>query len=217
MHMFADVAVTEVIKESDSYFKVRDASGKVWNLPCLFCQGYEDRDAPSTGVLAVAPVAPTVAVHMAHNATQLTDQVTICTNGDEEVAAELKPLVSSLVASKFNVETRQIKRLIGNGLRDSITVEFVDGSSKEEKFLVHNPRASPRGPFVAQLGLATTPLGDIRAEAPFWQTSVPGVFAVGDCSTPYKVVPSAITSGCNAAVAASAEIQAAKFNRALGP
>ncbi|RYP65748.1 hypothetical protein DL770_008928 [Monosporascus sp. CRB-9-2] len=242
---FADVAVTEVIKESDSHSKVRDASGKVWNARkvilavgsadsypnidgyeqlwkkriyhCLFCHGYEDRDAASTGVLAVAPVGPTLAVHMAHNAAQLSDQVTIYTNGDGEVAAELKPLVSSLVASKFSVETRQIKRLIGNGPPDSITVEFVDGSSKEEKFLVHNPQTSPQGPFVAQLGLATTPLGDIQAEAPFWQTSVPGVFAVGDCSTPYKVIPSAITSGCNAAVAASAEIQAAKFSRALGP
>lgn len=30
---FVDVAVAEISKESDSYFKVRDGNGKVWNTP----------------------------------------------------------------------------------------------------------------------------------------------------------------------------------------
>ncbi|RYP81205.1 hypothetical protein DL769_002097 [Monosporascus sp. CRB-8-3] len=162
---FADVAVTEVIKETDSYCKVCDASGKAWNV---------------------------------WKRPQLTDQVTIYTNGDEEVAAELKPLVSSLIASEFNVETRQIKRLIENGLPTQSRRRSSTGPSKEEKSLVHDPKTRP------------------LADAPFWQTSVPAAFAFGDRSTPYKVVPSAITSGCNAAVAASAEIQAAEFSQALG-
>lgn len=182
----------------------------------MFCHGYEDRDAASSGVLAVAPVGPAIAVHMAQNAAQLTDQVTIYTNGNAEVEGELKPLVMSLVVSKFNIETRQIKRLVGGDKLGSVIVEFIDGSSKEEKFLVHNPQTSAKGPFVEQLGLATTPSGDIKADAPFWQTSVPGVFAVGDCSTPYKVVASAITSGCNAGVMASAEIQGQKYSQSLG-
>ncbi|RYP05754.1 hypothetical protein DL764_003571 [Monosporascus ibericus] len=222
---FADVAVTEIMKESDSYFKVRDARGKAWNprkviLPvgsadsypnidgyeqlwkkriyhCLFCHGYEDRDAVSTGILAVAPVGPTLAVHMAHSAAQLSDQVTIYTNGDEEVAPELKPLMSSLVACKFSIEHAKSSVLLENW----------------PARLHHVVRA----PSWLRLGLATTPLSDIRAEAPPWQTSSPSVIAVGDCSTPFKVVPSAITSGCNAAVADSAEIQAAKFSQALGP
>lgn len=132
-----------------------------------------------------------------------------------EIEGDLKPLVSSLVVSKFNIETRQIKRLVGGDTLRSVTVEFVDRSSKEEKFLVHNPQTSPQGPFVAQLGLDMTPSGDIKADAPFWQTSVPGVFAVGDCSTPYKVIASAVTSGCNAGVMASAEIQGQKYSRSL--
>lgn len=188
---------------------------------CLFCHGYEDRDAPSSGVLAVPPVGPAVAVHMAHNAAQLTDRVTIYTNGDAEVEAELRPLVSPLPASRFGLETRPIRRLVPGGEdgagSGSVTVEFADGSAaREESFLAHNPRTAPQGPFVAQLGLATTPLGDIRADTPFWQTSAPGVSAVGDCSTPYKVVASAVTSGCNAAVMASAEIQAAKYSQPPG-
>lgn len=185
-----------------------------FSFHCLFCHGYEDRDAPSSGVLVVPPISGGLAVHMAQSAAQLTERVTLYTNGNADVTAELKPLVSSLVESKFYVEARQIKRLIS---KESgwVTVEFADGSSKQEKFLVHNPQTKPQGPFVSQLGLATTPLGDIQTEGPFFQTTVPGVFAVGDCSTPYKVIPSAITSGCNAGVMASADIQASKYAQSL--
>ena len=239
---FADVAVTEIQKKSDAHFEVHDSNGKVWNFRkiilavgsadiypeiqgygelwkkrifhCLFCHGFEDRGATSSGVLAVPPIASApMAAHMAQNAAQLSDQVTIYTNGDGNVTAELTPTFSALVESKFVIEPRQIKRLVGNGEDNSVTVEFVDGSSKKEKFLVHSPQTSPQGPFVAQLGLAVTPMGDIKADGPFYQTNVPGVYAIGDCSTPYKVIPSSITSGCNAAVAASAEVQAAKYSK----
>ncbi|EMR66813.1 putative thioredoxin reductase protein [Eutypa lata UCREL1] len=145
---FADVAVAEISKESDSRFKVRNGNGKV----------------------------------------------TIYTNGDVEIEGELNPLVAP-----------RGKRYAALGDRGV----FVDGSSKEEKFLVHNPQTSPQG----RLDMA--PSGDIKADAPFWQTSVPGVFAVGDCSTPYKVIASAVTGGCNAGVMASAEIQGQKYSRSL--
>lgn len=147
---------------------------------------------------------------MAQNAAQLSETVTIYTNGDDAVRSELGPMVSALVESKFSVEARKIKRISAKG-EASVTVEFEDGSSREEKFLVHNPETKAQGPFVEQLGLEVTPAGDIKADGPFWGTSVAGVYAVGDCSTPYKVIPSAITSGCNAAVAVAAELQAVKY------
>jgi gliotoxin/aspirochlorine biosynthesis thioredoxin reductase len=150
---------------------------------------------------------------MALNAAQLAETVTLYTNGDEDVATELKPSVEALKASVFSVETRRIKRIFERQGSDNgvVVVELEDDSSKEEKFLVHNPQTSLQGPFVEQLGLGLTPGGDIQADAPFWGTTVPGVYAVGDCSTPYKVIPSAFSSGCNAAVAAASEIQAAKY------
>jgi len=154
---------------------------------------------------------------MAQNAAQLTEKVTLYTNGNDTVASELNPILSTLIESKFAIETRKIKKVHEGDEGDSVTVEFEDGSRKIEKFLVHNPETVVQGPFVEQLGLATIPLGDIQADGPFYETSVPGVYAVGDCSTPYKVTPSSITSGCNAAVAASAEIQAAKFSKTSAP
>ncbi|KAK7995847.1 FAD/NAD(P)-binding domain-containing protein [Apiospora marii] len=231
----SSVEVAKIEKKSDSHFEVHDSSGTVtkfrkvilavgssnvfpsipgyqelWGrriFHCLFCHGYEDRGGASSGILAVGPVGGALAAHMALNAAQLTEKVTLYTNGDDAVTADVTAATASLLPSKFSVEPRQIYQLRrGNEDTDSVTVAFADGTIKTEKFLVHNPATVAQGPF-------TTEAGDIRADYPFWQTSVPGVYAVGDCSTPYKVTPSSITSGCNAAVAVCAELQAAKYTK----
>ncbi|KAI0116620.1 FAD/NAD(P)-binding domain-containing protein [Hypoxylon sp. NC0597] len=236
---FVGVAVTKIEKKSDSHFEVTDASGKVWSarkvmlavgsmdthpdvegysrlwkkqiFHCLLCRGYEYSDSPSSGVLAIPPIRGAVAARKAQNAAQFTHEVTLYTNGNNEVTAELEAIVGTLIKPKLHIEARQIKRLVGNDEANSVTVELIDGSSKEEKFLVHKPQTIPQGPFVGQLGLATTPLGDIQTKGSRIQTTVPGVFAVGDCSSPYKNIPSAIASGRDAGVMVSAEIQDVKY------
>lgn len=181
---------------------------------CLFCHGYEDKGATSVGVLAVFPVViPALAVHMAENAAQLSKTVSLYTNGDGELATQLATQLASVQSAQFKIERRKIKRLAASKTSDSVIVEFDDGDQKEEKFLVHNPLTSVKGPFVDQLNIALTPIGDIQANAPMLQTNVRGVFAAGDCITPYKVIPGAISSGCNAAVAASTQLQAEKYGQ----
>lgn len=145
---------------------------------------------------------------MAENAAQLSDSVTLYTHGNSDLTTQLATITGN---SKFKVESRRIKHLSGNTGQNSVVVEFEDGSSKVEKFLVHNPQTSVQGPFVSQLGIALTPMGDIQADTPAYQSSVRGVFAAGDCITPYKVIPGAISSGCNAAVAVSTQLQAEKY------
>ncbi|KAI0385081.1 hypothetical protein F5Y04DRAFT_269031 [Hypomontagnella monticulosa] len=235
---FVDVQVTKGEKKNDSRFVVQDANGKEWNFRklllavgssdtypniegyeqlwtkrifhCLFCHGYEDRGAASSGVLAIPPISiPALAMHMAGNAAQLSGEVTLYTHGNDDMTTQLNGIVAP--ESNFRVEPRRIKRLSENTQANSVIVEFEDGSSKEEKFLVHNPMTSVQGPFVDQLGISLTPMGDIAADAPMHQSSVRGVFAAGDCITPYKVTAGAISSGCNAAVAASTQLQAEKY------
>ncbi|KAI1809056.1 FAD/NAD(P)-binding domain-containing protein [Poronia punctata] len=232
---FEDVAVEKIEKKNGAHFLIGDVNGKEWNfrkvilavgsadvyppIPgygdlwatrifhCLFCKGYEDRGASSVGVLAVSPVtAAPLVMHMAENAAQLSDTVTLYTNGDEELTAQLEPIGND----RFNIESRQIRSLAGSDVAEFVTVEFTDGSKNQERFLVHNPTTTVQGPFVEQLGIKLTPIGDVEAEAPAHQTSVRGVFAAGDCITPYKVIPGAISSGCNAAVAACTQLQAEK-------
>ncbi|TGO15298.1 hypothetical protein BTUL_0042g00690 [Botrytis tulipae] len=218
---FFDIGVTSIEKKTDSHFILIDANGKEWNFRkvilavgmtdtfpeiegyaelwtkiifhCLFCFGYEDRGAKSTGILVIPPLNPMTGIHMiiAANAAQLSE--------------ELSPLVKT----PFKIDTRKIQRLVDNG-GSSVTIHFSDGSEKEEAFLVHNPKTTVQGPFVEQLGLDLSPAGDILAPPPFHQTSVRGVFAAGDCITPYKATPAAIASGCNSAVVLTAQLQAEK-------
>ncbi|KAI0102108.1 FAD/NAD(P)-binding domain-containing protein [Nemania sp. FL0031] len=233
---FADVAVTKIEREGDAHFVVSDADSKKRNFRkiilavgssdtfpelegyadlwtkrifhCLFCHGYEDKGASSVGVLGLFPDGmDSIVMHMAENAAQLSDTVTIYTQGNKALATNLNPMPGD----KFKIEPRQIKRLINNEDAGSVTVEFADGSQKEEKFLVHNPLTSVQGPFVDQLEINLTPSNDIHVNPLTHQTSVRGVFAAGDCITPYKVIPGAISSGCNAAVAVSTQLQAEKY------
>lgn len=81
---FHDSRIDKVEKKSESEFSLTDSTGKIWQVRklllavgssdifpdidgyeplwgerifhCLFCKGYEDKGAPSAGVLAVAPV-----------------------------------------------------------------------------------------------------------------------------------------------------------------
>lgn len=83
---------------------------------------------------------------------------------------------------------------------------FEDGTTAVEPFLVHNPPKKVRGCFVQQLGLELTPTGDVKVDSQYLQTSVRGVFAAGDCITPYGMVTMAMTSGCSAAEAACTQL-----------
>jgi thioredoxin reductase len=150
---------------------------------------------------------PALAIHMADNAAQLSREVTIFANGSLDVAGQLKSMAPN---SPFKIDSRPIARLVDCPEKGNVRVEFSDGSSTEVSFLVHSPLTVPQGPFVQQLELKMSPTGDIDADAPAYQTSCRGVFAAGDCISPYKVVPHAIASGNFSAVAAATQLQAEK-------
>ena len=80
-------------------------------------------------------------------------------------------------------------------------VEFTEGWAAIVEYLVDSPFTTPKGNFVAILGLKTTAAGNIKVDARY-ETSVPGVFAAGDCVTTQKVAPFASASGQLAALAA---------------
>ncbi|CEN59904.1 hypothetical protein ASPCAL02345 [Aspergillus calidoustus] len=198
---------------------------------CLYCKGYEDRHAARSGVLAIqaASIAP-MAIHLAETAASLSSTVTIYTHGATELAAQIRSSLGQGSGAQdsntnvFRVDSRPISRLRvveTAGTLTGIEISFADGSTSLETFLVHNPFTKTKGPFAVQLGVETGPSprpdtapGDVVANFPLYQTSVRGVFAAGDCVTQYKVVAGAISSGCNAAVATSAQLLAERFGHA---
>ncbi|GMF66941.1 unnamed protein product [Aspergillus oryzae] len=200
---FENIEIKNVQKTSDGYFKAFDALDRVWTgrklvlangvrdifpdidgFHCLFCHGYEERGCASAGLLAVGDVAnPMVAMHFARMAKRFASTVTLYTDGAEELAQTLK---ESTRGTGIKVNKKKISKLVkGHGASD-VQVIFEDGTQ---------PKTEINGPFAEQLGLQLTPTGDLEATAPFYSTSVPGVFAAGDCASPVKVVATAMSSG----------------------
>ncbi|KAJ2902520.1 hypothetical protein MKZ38_000485 [Zalerion maritima] len=218
-------------------FEVADAEGKTWTgkklilasgvrdcLPempgyaecwgksifhCLFCKGFEQRDCASAGVLATNGLKNVPhALHIARQAAALCKgAVTLYTDGSEPLAAELESAFGS--TGRMKVDSRRIMQCaLGSG-GTGVVVHFQDGSEPvEQGFLVHVPPTEPRGHFIGQLKLETTPSGDIKVSQPMYQTSERGVFAAGDNCSMLKNVPNAIFSGNLAGQGAASQIQA---------
>ncbi|XXG99439.1 hypothetical protein Hte_005778 [Hypoxylon texense] len=183
---------------------------------CLFCHGFEERGAPSAGVLATGPLlagpgpsggnnnnnnndddaAPLFAPTVSRMAGRLAGSVTVYTDGNEELGSRIRAQLKS--KTKFRVETRRVVRLTKDPDVEGeagVLVTLEDGTVNKEGFLAHAPAFELNGPFAADLGVAITPQGHIDAQPPFFTTSVPGVYAAGDCATMMKAVPMATMMG----------------------
>lgn len=170
---------------------------------CLFCKGYEEKDAESVGVLAIGSVANVpLALHVARQASSFSKSVTIYTNGSDDLAKKIDTVIGK--ESKFRTEARKITSV--SKVNPKVTLE--DGTSLVEGFLAHTPETKSRGCFIDDLGLEKTPKNDIKAGPPFFQTSVKGVFAAGDSCGLMKNVPNAIFSGSLAGMGASFQLSA---------
>ncbi|KAE8374179.1 hypothetical protein BDV26DRAFT_284499 [Aspergillus bertholletiae] len=218
---FENVEVNQVQKTSEGYFTAYDALDRKWMgrklvlangvhdifpdidgyaacwgtgiFHCLFCHGYEERGCASAGLLAVGDMAnPTAAMHFARMAKRFTPTVTLYTNGADELAHTLQ---DASRGTGIKVDQRKISKLVKGCGASDVQIVFEDGAQITEGFLTHRPKTEINGPFAGQLGLQLTPTGDLETIAPFYNTSVPGVFAAGDCVSPVKVVATAMSSG----------------------
>lgn len=140
-------------------------------------------------------------------AKQLAKKVTILTNGNVALADEMKAPASK---KGFEVESKVITgfaKTKTSSEREEVEVTFADGTTRKMGFVSHRPKSKLRGPLAEQLGLALTPTGDIAVTPPFCETSLKGIFAVGDCGSMLKVVSAAISSGSFAGGGAAVQIQ----------
>ncbi|KAE9572552.1 Thioredoxin reductase gliT [Colletotrichum fructicola] len=224
---FEETNVESLRRNSEGRFEAKDARGATWTgkkivlasgmrdvypeiqgyddvwgrgvYHCLFCDGFEDRNSASAGVLAVEDVAKApVALHLARMAKRLARKVTIYTNG----ASELKDqIVTSLGKDPIiELDDRRVIRLekVREGTSETI-LHLEDGTSISQVFVVHKPKTQVNGPFVEQLQLELTEAGAIKTSQPFYETTVQGVFAVGDCASTMPAVVNALAMGAFAA------------------
>ncbi|KAL5364127.1 FAD/NAD(P)-binding domain-containing protein [Aspergillus floccosus] len=184
---------------SDEIYPSIPGYGDCWVtgiFPCMYQFGYEQRGSSSAGILVVDKLAgllPQV-LKLAGDTHKFARSVVLYTNGNRAAAEELEALVQK-ANLPFVVEGERIARLVKLPTDAAVEVELEDGSRRTEGFLVHQPWTKLRGSLPIQLGLETTPMGDIKVQHPFPLTSVPGVYAAGDCASPFKNASMAIASG----------------------
>lgn len=153
-----------------------------------------------------------VALHFARQALRIAKQVTLYTNGNEELAKQLTDALAAAPAP-MTVNSKKIAKLVKAPERSRITLHFDDGSDQTEAFLAHKPKFRLRGSLAQQLGLELTPMGTIKVNPPFNQTTVKGIFAAGDCSAPMHTVTHALHSGTCVGGGAPLQIQAEMYNQ----
>ncbi|ROV93149.1 hypothetical protein VMCG_08739 [Cytospora schulzeri] len=173
---------------------------------CLFCHGYEDRGVQAAGVLAIGDVGNVfAAIHLARMAKRLASQVTIFTDGADDLAQQI---VLALGDQSIAVDKRRISKLAkGTQGPSEVIVHFQDGESLAQGFIVHKPKSEINGPFVRQLSLELTEQAVIKTTQPFYESSVKGVFAVGDCATAIPAVTNAMAMGAFAAGGLISQLQ----------
>jgi thioredoxin reductase len=173
---------------------------------CLFCFGYEQRGSASSGILAAdMNLQIPLYLHVARNALQLSNAVTIYTNGDTSRTAAFRECVGG--KAMITVDERRITGFILGEDGVGVTVTFEDGSTKEEAFLAHNPEVKLRSAeLVEQLGLEVNQ-GSVVVQPPFGETSVPGCFAAGDAMTTVRMIPTAFSTGATAASGVAGHVQ----------
>ena len=165
-------------------------------------------------MLAVDWIAmPQFTYHLTHLTCQLAHNVTIYTNGNEELAKTVAPTCHG---KPWKTDTRKIAKL-ARRLNDpddiAVVITFEDGSTATEAFMGHAPIVQLRGPFAEQLGINVSQTGgEYGTAGPFFETNVRGVYGAGDPVSPFKVWLNAIASGAQAAAGAAVALQEEKWN-----
>ncbi|OCL14900.1 FAD/NAD(P)-binding domain-containing protein [Glonium stellatum] len=232
---YEETTILTAKKTDAGTFEVEDDNGRIWQgkklilatgvrdifpaiegyaecwtkgiFPCFFYKGYEVRDSESSGILAVEAMTDIpLAMHAARHATPLSKQITIYTHGNQELAKQFEEAFCN--APQFRADARKIRRFVKGFSKANVVIHFEDGSEVTEGFLGHRTLTKAKGPFAEQLGIATTPTGDLVVNPPFMQTNIGGVFAAGDNSQFTKFLGCAQYTGNLVGTGVSAQLLA---------
>ncbi len=150
-----------------------DGLAELWGhgvFHCPYCHGFEVRDSALAVLGAEQPV-----VHLALHLARFSRDVVLCTNAAGELDAETRAL---LATQGVTVRDESIARLEGSG--DGLQrIVFAGGEMLDRDAMFCSSRLRQRSDLPAQLGCAILENGCVEV-GDLGQTSVPGVYAVGD-------------------------------------
>ncbi|QGG42057.1 NAD(P)/FAD-dependent oxidoreductase [Aeromicrobium yanjiei] len=169
-------------------------------LHCPYCHGHEVADSP---LLILATHAGSA--HQAHLLRQWSDDVTLLVN---DVAALDEDAHATLRRRGIRVADGAVAR-IERAEDGALTgVQLADGTRVPANALFLVPDMEPPGVLVERLGLAMedTPMGPAITTHDNGRTSVPGVWAAGNCTDPTAHLVTAASAGTLAGMDVNADI-----------
>ncbi|KYP16291.1 NAD(P)/FAD-dependent oxidoreductase [Flavihumibacter sp. CACIAM 22H1] len=159
-------------------------------LHCPYCHGYEVRNQ-YLGIVGNGDMA----MEFAQLIRQWSGKVHLLTNGPSALTAsqwkELEAAAVPVSTSPLFAIRHKEGKMYQLVLKDGTILPF-DAVFARVPF--------KQSPLVQQLGLATNEQGYIVVNA-FQQTSLPNVFAAGDCTTPMRSISTAVAQGTMAGAA----------------
>jgi thioredoxin reductase len=163
---------------------------------CPYCDGYEVRGQ----AIAVYGVNET-AIHQVVMLRNWTDNLTLCAGEDwQPTLAQRQRL------TRFDIQIieQPIASLESAGTQLQ-AVRFVDGTLLECDALFIRPKSTHRTPFAHDLGCVIEANNIVRVDV-LGRTSVAGVYAAGDLSSPMRSVAIAVAQGAAAAYGINADL-----------
>jgi len=154
-------------------------------IHCPYCHGYEFR-TKRTGILANADQA----FHLASLVNNLTDDLTIFTQGEPIFTADQ---LGALKRHAIKIRETNVVRIIHQG-GHLTAIEFEDGSRVSFNAVYAAVSFIQHSDIPMALGCELTEHGHIKVSH-FQQTTVDGVYACGDNSSPMRSVANAIAAG----------------------
>lgn len=154
-------------------------------LHCPYCHGYEYRQQP-TGTLLNGDAA----LEHARLLRQWTTQLTIFTDGPATFSPEQR---AQLVRAGVGVEETPVRKLRHHA--GQLThVALADGRQVPLVALYVRPGMEQHCLLPQELGCAYTETGYLQVDG-LQKTSVPGIYAAGDATTPLRAVSMAVAGG----------------------
>lgn len=176
-----------------------DGISECWGISvihCPYCHGYEVRHQ-KTAIFANGDAA----YHYAVLLTQWTKELTIFTNGTPEFTTEQKEKLQQYTIEIIDTPITELVHDKGR-LQQII---LADGTSHSFNAMYHRANYKQHCDIPGQLGCTINEQGFIQTDM-MQKTTIAGIFAAGDCTTPMRSVSTAVAQGTMAGAAINAEL-----------
>ena len=170
-------------------------------IHCPYCHGYEFK-GEKTAIIANGDRA----FHVASLVNNLTNKITIITTGKADFKEEQYAKLKNHQINIIEKEVKEIKHQNGN----ISALIFEDGTKENFDAAYAAISFEQHSKISLDLGCETTEMGHLKVDM-FQKTTIPGIYACGDNSSPMRSVANAVSTGNLAGAMVNNELTMEQF------